>query len=164
MIADGHHIADRDILQPDDGGPTTPAADLGSASPASVPPLPGSAGRGAAALGGGEGLPLLQSPSTASPATTLPSSPPSSSSSSNQSREALGYKQLIDHFEGRCSLDDAIEKIKIETRRFAKNQRTWLKRLRTTPNSVWIDAATTPREDWPAIVLRAMSLPPPSQA
>lgn len=55
-----------------------------------------------------------------------------------QAREALGYKQLIEHFEGRCSLDDAIEKIKIETRRFGKNQRTWLRRLRSTPGSAWI--------------------------
>ncbi|MEM1184738.1 MAG: tRNA (adenosine(37)-N6)-dimethylallyltransferase MiaA [Planctomycetota bacterium] len=55
-----------------------------------------------------------------------------------QAREALGYKQIIDHLEGRCSLDEAIERIKIETRRFAKNQRTWIRRLRTTPGSVWL--------------------------
>lgn len=55
-----------------------------------------------------------------------------------QSREALGYKQLIEHFEGRATLDDAIEQIKIETRRFAKSQRTWLRRLRPTPDSRWI--------------------------
>jgi tRNA dimethylallyltransferase len=60
-----------------------------------------------------------------------------------QAREALGYKQLIDHLEGRCSLDDAVERIKIETRRFAKNQRTWLKRLRLTPHSVWIPMPPT---------------------
>lgn len=54
-----------------------------------------------------------------------------------QAREALGYKQLIDHFEGRCSLEDAVERIKIETRRFARNQRTWLKRLRTTAGAQW---------------------------
>ncbi len=48
------------------------------------------------------------------------------------SREALGYKQLIAHFEGRCSLNEAIEQIKIETRRFAKKQRTWIKRLTGT--------------------------------
>jgi len=57
-----------------------------------------------------------------------------------QSREAIGYKQLIAHFEGRCSLDEAIERIKIDTRRFAKNQRTWLKRLRIRPGSLWIEA------------------------
>jgi tRNA dimethylallyltransferase len=72
-----------------------------------------------------------------------------------QSREALGYKQLIAHFEGRATLEEATETIKIETRRFAKNQRTWLRRLRTTPNSVWINAAETPRERWPTIVLQA---------
>jgi tRNA dimethylallyltransferase len=57
-----------------------------------------------------------------------------------QSREAIGYKQLIAHFEGRCSLDDAIERIKIDTRRFAKNQRTWLKRLRVRPGTIWVNA------------------------
>jgi len=62
-----------------------------------------------------------------------------SGSFGDQSREALGYKQLIRHFEGGCSLDEAIERIKIETRRFAKNQRTWLRRLRTTPGSRWIE-------------------------
>jgi tRNA dimethylallyltransferase len=55
-----------------------------------------------------------------------------------QAREALGYKQLIEHFEGRCDLDEAVERIKIETRRFAKNQRTWLKRLRMVPGALWI--------------------------
>lgn len=72
-----------------------------------------------------------------------------------QAREALGYKQLIEHFEGRCTLDEAIEKIKIETRRFAKNQRTWLNRLRTTPGSVWIDAAAIPDSEWAGAVLQA---------
>jgi tRNA dimethylallyltransferase len=72
-----------------------------------------------------------------------------------QSREALGYKQLIAHFEGRATLDQAVETVKIETRRFAKNQRTWLRRLRTTPNSVWINAAETPRDEWPKIALQA---------
>lgn len=55
-----------------------------------------------------------------------------------QAREALGYKQLVEHFEGGCPQDDAVERIKIETRRFAKNQRTWLKRLRTTPGAMWL--------------------------
>ncbi len=58
----------------------------------------------------------------------------------DQSREAIGYKQLIAHFEGRCSLDEAIERIKIDTRRFAKNQRTWLKRLRVRPETIWVSA------------------------
>jgi tRNA dimethylallyltransferase len=72
------------------------------------------------------------------------------------SREALGYKQLIDHFEGRSTLDDAVEQIKIETRRFAKNQRTWLRRLRTTPGSLWIDAASKTPDEWPNHVLERL--------
>jgi tRNA dimethylallyltransferase len=50
-----------------------------------------------------------------------------------QAREALGYKQLLEHLEGRTTLDEAVERIKIETRRFAKNQRTWLRRLQAAP-------------------------------
>ncbi len=57
-----------------------------------------------------------------------------------QSCEAIGYKQLIAHFEGKCTLNEAIERIKIDTRRFAKNQRTWLKRLRVRANTIWISA------------------------
>jgi tRNA dimethylallyltransferase len=73
-----------------------------------------------------------------------------------QAREALGYKQLVGHLEGRATLEEAVEEIKIETRRFAKNQRTWLRRLRATPGSVWIDAAAVAREEWTGIVLRAI--------
>ncbi len=50
--------------------------------------------------------------------------------------QALGYKQILAHIAGDCTLDDSIERIKIETRRFAKNQRTWLRRLKSTPGSV----------------------------
>jgi len=73
-----------------------------------------------------------------------------------QAREALGYKQLVDHLEGRCTLDEAVERIKIETRRLGKNQRTWLRRLRTTPGMVCIDATETPREAWVTRVLGAI--------
>jgi len=46
-----------------------------------------------------------------------------------QAKEALGYKQLIPFFDASESLEKATERIKIETRRFAKNQRTWVRRL-----------------------------------
>jgi len=46
-----------------------------------------------------------------------------------QAREALGYKQVLAHFAGTYTLDEAQEKTKILTRRFAKAQRTWLKRF-----------------------------------
>jgi tRNA dimethylallyltransferase len=57
-------------------------------------------------------------------------------------REALGYKQLLAYLAGLCTLDDAIEQIKIRTRRFAKQQRTWLRRFKHGPyrGATWIQA------------------------
>ncbi|MFZ2875564.1 MAG: tRNA (adenosine(37)-N6)-dimethylallyltransferase MiaA [Phycisphaerales bacterium] len=75
-----------------------------------------------------------------------------------QAREALGYKQLVAHFEGRCSLDDAIEQIKIETRRFAKNQRTWLRRLGAAPGCVRIDCEVVPPHGRADLVLSALGV------
>ena len=46
-----------------------------------------------------------------------------------QARQAIGYKQVLEHLAGRCTLDDAFEQTKISTRRFAKNQRTWMQRF-----------------------------------
>lgn len=54
-----------------------------------------------------------------------------------QAREALGTKQVLAHLRGELSADEAFERVKIETRRFAKAQRTWLKRYR---GMHWIDA------------------------
>ncbi len=41
------------------------------------------------------------------------------------SLNTVGYKELFDYFENKMSLDLAIEKIKTNTRRFAKRQLTW---------------------------------------
>lgn len=43
-------------------------------------------------------------------------------------RQAIGYRELFDHFEGRLTLDEAKEQIKQNTRNFAKRQITWFKR------------------------------------
>jgi tRNA dimethylallyltransferase len=42
--------------------------------------------------------------------------------------QTVGYKELFDHFEGKHSLQEAIELIKRNTRRFAKRQLTWFRR------------------------------------
>ena len=76
-----------------------------------------------------------------------------------QARHALGYRQLLDHLEGRADLDDAVERIKIETRRFAKNQRTWLRRLRATPGASWIDASRGGPDDWAQSLVSKMHTP-----
>ncbi|HEV8291936.1 MAG TPA: tRNA (adenosine(37)-N6)-dimethylallyltransferase MiaA [Tepidisphaeraceae bacterium] len=49
--------------------------------------------------------------------------------------EATGYRELIEHIQGRMSLEDAIEQIKIATRQLARRQMKWLKRF---PNVHWI--------------------------
>lgn len=59
-----------------------------------------------------------------------------------QASEALGYKQLVQYFDGLLSLDDAVERIKIETRRYAKNQRTWTKRLKGRHGAIDLPGAT----------------------
>ncbi|MGB9678593.1 MAG: tRNA (adenosine(37)-N6)-dimethylallyltransferase MiaA [Thermoanaerobacteraceae bacterium] len=41
--------------------------------------------------------------------------------------QALGYKEIIEYLNGKVSLDEATEKIKQNTRRYAKRQITWFK-------------------------------------
>lgn len=43
--------------------------------------------------------------------------------------QALGYKEVIEHLEGRLSLDETISQIKTRTRQFAKRQETWFRNL-----------------------------------
>ena len=47
----------------------------------------------------------------------------------------VGYKELFEHFKGNLTKSQAIEKIKQNTRRYAKRQMTWLK----NKNLVWIE-------------------------
>ena len=56
-----------------------------------------------------------------------------------QAAEALGYKQLLEHLRGDCDLEHAVERIKILTRRYAKAQRTWLKRFKVLPRTHFIE-------------------------
>ncbi len=42
--------------------------------------------------------------------------------------QTVGYKELFDHFEGRCTLEEAVELIKRNSRRYAKRQLTWFRR------------------------------------
>lgn len=53
--------------------------------------------------------------------------------------QTVGYRELFDFFEGKTSLEFAIDQIKMNTRRFAKRQITWFKR---TENTVWFDYLT----------------------
>ena len=41
---------------------------------------------------------------------------------------AIGYKELFSYFDGEISLENAVDKIKMESRRYAKRQMTWFRR------------------------------------
>ncbi len=45
----------------------------------------------------------------------------------HQAYKAIGCRQLIDYFKGACTLEEAIDKIKQESRRYAKRQLTWMR-------------------------------------
>jgi tRNA dimethylallyltransferase len=52
------------------------------------------------------------------------------------SMQGLGYKELFAYLEGECSLEEAIEVLKRDTRHFAKRQLTWFKREKEV---LWVD-------------------------
>ena len=59
--------------------------------------------------------------------------------------QTVGYRELFEYFEGKITLEFAIEEIKKNTRRFAKRQMTWFKK---TENVQWFDYKT----DLPTII------------
>jgi tRNA dimethylallyltransferase len=57
---------------------------------------------------------------------------------SRTARQALGYRELLEHLDGRLPLEEALGLAARRTRRFARRQRAWFRR---DPRVVWIDAA-----------------------
>jgi tRNA dimethylallyltransferase len=41
--------------------------------------------------------------------------------------QAIGYKELVDYIEGRCTLNEAVDNLKLASRRYAKRQLTWFR-------------------------------------
>ncbi len=58
---------------------------------------------------------------------------------STAASQATGYRELTEHLRGTLSLEDAVELIKISTRRLGKAQRTWFKRFHQVS---WFDVGT----------------------
>ncbi len=77
---------------------------------------------------------------------------------SKQAAGAIGYAEIIDHLNGEISLEEAIERIKINTRKFAKSQRTWFK---TFKNVNWLDIAEN--ETPQSILQRALEIIRPGE-
>lgn len=42
--------------------------------------------------------------------------------------QTVGYRELFDNFDGKCTLEESVEAIKAHTRQYAKRQMTWFKR------------------------------------
>ncbi|MBR1884129.1 MAG: tRNA (adenosine(37)-N6)-dimethylallyltransferase MiaA [Clostridia bacterium] len=66
-------------------------------------------------------------------------------------RQAVGYKEFFDYFEGRKSKEEVIEEIKLRSRQYAKRQNTWFKKME---NVNFIDM----REDLEVHVNKIMEL------
>ncbi len=51
--------------------------------------------------------------------------------------QTVGYKELFDYFDGKCTLEQAVRHIQADTRHYAKRQLTWWRR---DPDIRWISA------------------------
>lgn len=58
-----------------------------------------------------------------------------------QAIEAVGYREVAEHLADRMSLEKAMEQTKIRSRRLGKQQRTWLRRFKLIPQSIWLAGA-----------------------
>lgn len=72
---------------------------------------------------------------------------------SRTAAQALGYKELIEHVEGRTSLDAATEQIVVRTRQFAVRQLRWFRR---DPRVRWVDVEHDPVAEAAPTVLAAL--------
>jgi tRNA dimethylallyltransferase len=72
---------------------------------------------------------------------------------SRTARQALGYKELLDHLHGRTSLDEAMNVARQRTHRFARRQERWFRR---DPRIRWIEAEDKP-ESVSAVLLEELT-------
>jgi len=56
-------------------------------------------------------------------------------------RQALGYREMISHLAGECTLDEALDESIRRTIRFARRQERWFRR---DPRLIWVDAPVDP--------------------
>ncbi len=68
---------------------------------------------------------------------------------SRTARQALGYKELLEHLAGRCTLEEAVDSAVRRTREFARRQRAWFRR---DPRITWLGTPGNPVELLPALL------------
>ncbi len=62
---------------------------------------------------------------------------------SRTAAQALGYRQIVQHLRGECSLEEALDAAVAATRRFARRQERWFRR---DPRIAWLEAEEDPLE------------------
>ena len=68
-------------------------------------------------------------------------------------RQALGYKEMIEHLEGRWSLNEAVAATILRTQQFAIRQDRWFRR---DPRIQWVDVHEDPIEEVTPVVTAAL--------
>ncbi|MBQ9658131.1 MAG: tRNA (adenosine(37)-N6)-dimethylallyltransferase MiaA [Clostridia bacterium] len=66
--------------------------------------------------------------------------------------QGLGYKEVVEYLENKITYQEMVEKIKQETRRYAKRQLTWFRKNKQT---IWIDAYKSMEERVNQILLES---------
>ena len=69
------------------------------------------------------------------------------------SMKSLGYRQMAGYLEGEYSFEEAVRRLKRDTRRFAKRQMTW---FRKEPGLTWVEVQ--PGESVPSVSQRVVTL------
>ena len=67
--------------------------------------------------------------------------------------QGLGYKEVVEYLENKLTKEEMIEKIKQESRRYAKRQLTW---FRAYKQAVWLDGIEKTAEENVQIILDNM--------
>ena len=68
---------------------------------------------------------------------------------SRTAQQALGYRELLEHLNGACTLEDAVAAATSRTRQFARRQRAWCRR---DPRLTWLGAPGNPVALLPALL------------
>ena len=68
---------------------------------------------------------------------------------SRTAAQALGYRELLGHLQGRTTLDDAVTEAVRRTRQFARRQQSWFRR---DPRITWLATAENPVHLVPALL------------
>jgi tRNA dimethylallyltransferase len=68
---------------------------------------------------------------------------------SRTAAQAIGYRELLDHLDGKTELDAALDVIVVRTRQLARRQRMWFRR---DPRINWFGATENPCTVVPALL------------